>query len=96
MYTAKILSVEKEHLQESDNDQLAVVFLIADSEQSMTFREGFPLDTPDKEIQEAVQARLRLYKQEKIRAEKNKKSEEEQAQADETISKLEGKTFKLK
>jgi hypothetical protein len=96
MYTAKILSVEKEHLQESDSDQLAVVFLIADSEQSMTFREGFPLDTPDEEIQEAVQARLTLYKQEKESAEANKEAEALQAQADETISKLEGKTFKVK
>jgi len=96
MYTAKILKVEKEHLQESDNYQLAVVFQIADGKESATFREGFPIDTTDEEIKEAVQSRLHLYKQEKKQTEANAEFEEQQAQADETISKLEGKTFKLK
>lgn len=96
MYTAKILSVEKEHLQESDNYQLAVVFQIKGGDELVTFREGFPFDTPQKEIEQAVQNRLHLYKQEKLRVEANREFEEDQDAADKTISKLEGKTFKVK
>jgi hypothetical protein len=96
MYTAKILGVEKERIQESGEDQLAVSFELSDGSESSVFREGFPLDTSEDVIEEAVQARLSLYKQERERAEANKEADALQAQADETISKLEGKKLKLK
>jgi hypothetical protein len=96
MYTAKILSVSKGHLQEDNSDFLDVQFEIADKENSIVFKEGFPLDTPQEEIEAAVEARLSLYKQESERAEANKEADALQAQADETISNLEGKAFKIK
>lgn len=96
MFTAKILGVEKEHLQDDDSDILAVRFELSDGDESAVYKEGFPLDTSHEDIEAAVQARLRLYRQEKKRTEELKESEEQQAQADLTISKLEGKTFKVK
>jgi hypothetical protein len=96
MYTAKILNVSKGHLQEDNSDFLDVQFELSDAKEKVVYKEGFPLDTSEKEIEQAVQSRLELYKQEKERAEANKEAEAIQAKADKTITKLEGKTFKVK
>ena len=96
MYKAKILGIEKLRLQENNTEILDVKFELSDGKESVVYKEGFALDTPEKEIEAAVQARLDLYKQEKRRAEDLKEFEAQQAQADKTIGKLEGKTFKAK
>jgi hypothetical protein len=96
MYTAKIVSVEKGHLQEDNSDFLDVRFELSDGKTKLVKKEGFPLDTSEEVIQKTVQAHLDLLKEEKLQAKKNEKAEALQAKADETISSLVGKKFKTK
>lgn len=96
MYTAKILSVEKGHLQEDNSDFLDVSFELSDGKTKLVKKEGFPLDTSEKAIQETVQSHLDLFKEEAARAKKNEKADALQAQADKTIAALEGKKFQAK
>ncbi|MDQ3816111.1 MAG: hypothetical protein M3362_00285 [Acidobacteriota bacterium] len=93
---AKILSVDKERLQEDGSDFLSVTYRIVDGKHKITRREGFPFDTPTKEIEKLVQAQLELYSSEKERGAKNEKVDALQAKADQTIKTLEGKTFSAK
>jgi hypothetical protein len=96
MYTANILDVTKERLQEDNSEFLAVRFEITDGKNTVVRNEGFPLDSKPEEIEEAVQAHLNLYKSEKERHEQNREAEAIQTEANKTISKLQGKTFKVK
>lgn len=91
MHTLTITSITKQHSIPDDADYLDVSFsILLDVKTVFQGRHGFPLDTPEEEITQSLQAFLTTYLEDQERSITNAKVEELQKQADETIANLEG------